>query len=223
MTASTSTSARSGTRGVPREVRAAAILEAAAQEFGDAGYARAQVTAIAARAGVSKALVLAYFSSKENLYIACVEKAGPIVYDAVADAVEGRTASGPGTSLFSRSGGAVLASLFTALEGRTGYWALLYDSTLPSGPGRDAARAQRHRLRAQSSRTVGDVLHAAGLVDPGDSIAAVLVWESIVSGAMRWWRLNPDLSAAEAAATSGRILAALSHPAPSNDTETEMS
>ena len=41
---------RTGTRGVPREVRAAEIVEAAAAEFGARGYAAAQVTAVAERA-----------------------------------------------------------------------------------------------------------------------------------------------------------------------------
>ncbi|NMD56769.1 MULTISPECIES: TetR/AcrR family transcriptional regulator [Tsukamurella] len=221
MTASI-TSGRSGTRGVPRAVRAAAILEAAAEEFGRAGYASAQLTTIAGRAGVSKALVLAYFCSKEKLYIACVEKAGPIVFDAVAAAVDAPAPAIPGSSLFSGSANAVLTSLFTALDGRTGYWALLYDRTLPAGAGRDAARAQRHRLREQSARTVADVLRSAGLADPRDSAAAVLIWESMVSASMHWWRLNPELSAAELSATSGRILAAFSYPAPSTASETEM-
>lgn len=215
------TPGRSGSRGMPRPIRAAAILEAAAQEFGAVGYAQAQLTAIAARAGVSKALVLAYFCSKEKLYVACVEKAGPIVFDAVAAATAAPAPSTPGVSLFSRSASAVLTSLFTALEDRTGYWALLYDRTLPAGIGRESARAQRHRLRDQSSRTVADVLRTAGLTDPGDSAAAVLIWESMVSAAMHWWRLNPALSAAEVSATAGRILTAFSFPAPPIALETE--
>ena len=51
----------------------------------------------------------------------------------------------------------------------------------------------------------------------------MLIWESMVSASMHWWRLNPELSAAELSATSGRILAAFSHPAPSTASETEMS
>ncbi|WP_238220012.1 TetR/AcrR family transcriptional regulator [Tsukamurella pulmonis] len=116
---------------MPRPIRAAAILEAAAQEFGAVGYAQAQLTAIAARAGVSKALVLAYFCSKEKLYVACVEKAGPIVFDAVAAATAAPAPSTPGVSLFSRSASAVLTSLFTALEDRTGYWALFVRPDTP--------------------------------------------------------------------------------------------
>ncbi|WP_019201150.1 TetR/AcrR family transcriptional regulator [Tsukamurella sp. 1534] len=213
--------ARSGTRGVPREVRTAAILEAAAAEFGDVGYAAAQVTAIAARADVSKALVLAYFGSKDKLYVACVQQAGPIVFDAVRAAFDTAPAERPGMSLFSRAASAVLTSIFTALEGRTGYWALLYDRSVPEGAGRDVARAERRRLREQAATEVAGVMRAAGLTAPTDITVAVLVWESMVSANMQFWRLNPHLSAAEVSAAADRVLAAWSVQAPQDPTETE--
>ncbi|MCS3787749.1 AcrR family transcriptional regulator [Tsukamurella ocularis] len=128
-----STRPRSGTRGVPREVRAAEILEAAAAEFGTHGYAGAQVTAVAERAGVSKALVLAYFGSKEKLYIACVQKAGPLVFDAVRDAFAQPDPDALPGSLFNRAAVRVLTGIVTSLEGRIGYWALLYDRSVPTG------------------------------------------------------------------------------------------
>ena len=212
---------RTGTRGVPREVRAAEIVEAAAAEFGARGYAAAQVTAVAERAGVSKALVLAYFGSKEKLYIACVQKAGPLVFDAVRDAFALPDPDPLPGSLFSRAAVRVLTSIVTSLEGRTGYWALLYDRSVPEGDGRTVARGPRHRLREQSSSAVSGVVRAAGLTDPRDQAAAVIVWESMISGVMQWWRLNPDMSAAEIAASSTRILAAWSVPAPSPSRETE--
>lgn len=214
---------RSGTRGVPREVRAAEILEAAAAEFGANGYAGAQVTAVADRAGVSKALVLAYFGSKEKLYIACVQKAGPLVFDAVRAAfAQPDPEPRPGSSLFTCAAVRVLTSIVTSLEGRIGYWALLYDRSVPEGDARVVARGQRQRLREQASVTVGGVVRAAGLADPRDQAAAVIVWESMVSGVMQWWRLNPDLTAAEVSASATRILNAWTLPAPSPDSETEM-
>ncbi|MCS3781378.1 AcrR family transcriptional regulator [Tsukamurella ocularis] len=216
-----STRPRSGTRGVPREVRAAEILEAAAAEFGTHGYAGAQVTAVAERAGVSKALVLAYFGSKEKLYIACVQKAGPLVFDAVRDAFAQPDPDALPGSLFNRAAVRVLTGIVTSLEGRIGYWALLYDRSVPDGDGRVVARGQRHRLREQSSSAVAGVVRAAGLTDPRDQTAAVLVWESMISGVMQWWRLNPELSAAEVSASATRILAAWSVPAPSPSPEPE--
>ncbi|MCS3787750.1 hypothetical protein HNP11_001934 [Tsukamurella ocularis] len=43
----------------------------------------------------------------------------------------------------------------------------------------------------------------------------------MISGVMQWWRLNPELSAAEVSASATRILAAWSVPAPSPSPEPE--
>ena len=51
----------------------AAILAAAEEEFARAGLAGARTDAIAAQAGVNKALLYYYFDSKEALYAAVVE------------------------------------------------------------------------------------------------------------------------------------------------------
>ena len=50
------------------------ILEAAMHEFAEHGYDGARVDAIVARASVSKNLVYHYFSNKEGLFIAVMEK-----------------------------------------------------------------------------------------------------------------------------------------------------
>src|SRR5271157_5694418 len=50
-----------------------AILEAAERIFGDEGLAGARTEAIAAAAGVNKALLYYYFGSKDGLYRAVLE------------------------------------------------------------------------------------------------------------------------------------------------------
>lgn len=58
----------------PRGVETrAAILEAAEQIFAEAGLAGARTNAIAAAAGVNKALLYYYFKSKDALYLAVLE------------------------------------------------------------------------------------------------------------------------------------------------------
>jgi AcrR family transcriptional regulator len=54
---------------MPRQEREQWILTAAADEFGESTFVASSMNGIAARAGVSKALVLAYFGSKEDLYV----------------------------------------------------------------------------------------------------------------------------------------------------------
>jgi TetR/AcrR family transcriptional regulator len=63
-----------GSRGQPEESRAA-ILEAAAREFGEHGIAGARTDAIAREARVNKALLYYYFKDKETLYGAVLDNA----------------------------------------------------------------------------------------------------------------------------------------------------
>ena len=66
--------ARMGSRGQPKESRAA-ILRAAAQEFAEHGIAGARTDAIARAARVNKALLYYYFKDKETLYGAVLDSA----------------------------------------------------------------------------------------------------------------------------------------------------
>lgn len=65
---------RMGSRGRPEESRAA-ILQAAAHEFGEHGIAGARTDAIAHEAKVNKALLYYYFKDKETLYGAVLDDA----------------------------------------------------------------------------------------------------------------------------------------------------
>ncbi len=64
---------RRGTRGHPEASRDA-ILQAALAEFAQEGLAGARVDAIAASAGVNKALLYYYFHDKESLYGAVLDR-----------------------------------------------------------------------------------------------------------------------------------------------------
>ena len=63
---------RLGSRGKPEETRNA-ILQAAVQEFAQAGISGARTDAIARAAGVNKALLYYYFQDKETLYGAALD------------------------------------------------------------------------------------------------------------------------------------------------------
>jgi AcrR family transcriptional regulator len=59
-------------RGAPGQTRQD-ILDAARSLFGEVGYPRATVRAIARRAHVDPALVIQYFGSKDELLLSCLE------------------------------------------------------------------------------------------------------------------------------------------------------
>ena len=57
-----------------REKSTAAILEAAFAEFGERGYAGATVDGGCERGGISKGMMYHYYSGKDDLFCACVER-----------------------------------------------------------------------------------------------------------------------------------------------------
>jgi AcrR family transcriptional regulator len=69
---STSSRKRTGRRPGKSRTREA-ILEAARRQFAELGYDRTTIRSIAAEAGVDAALVLHYFRSKQELFLAVVE------------------------------------------------------------------------------------------------------------------------------------------------------
>ena len=58
-----------------KQATRARLLEAAAEEFGRVGLARANVDAISLAAGYAKGTIYNYFPSKEDLFLAVVEEA----------------------------------------------------------------------------------------------------------------------------------------------------
>lgn len=67
-----------GTRRVPREIRKAGIIEAAAALFSEKGFNGTKTREIAAYAGVSEALIFKHFPSKEDLYDAILAEESPV-------------------------------------------------------------------------------------------------------------------------------------------------
>ena len=66
---------------MPRAEREELILEVAGQVFAREGYHSASMAEIAELAGVSKPMVYAYFGSKEELYVAYINRMGGELLD----------------------------------------------------------------------------------------------------------------------------------------------
>ncbi|AYF75950.1 TetR/AcrR family transcriptional regulator [Nocardia yunnanensis] len=194
-----------GTKGVPRERRVQQILDLATAEFGRRGYANASIAEIAAAAGVSKPLIYTYFGSRDGLHAACVHHAGERLVTAVAAAQ-----SIPGAS---DKALATLTAIFTALDGRTHTWHLLYDPTLPRpSTAFDTARHYQNALNAMGSEGVTQVLTQAGLTTPADHSLALSLWFSIVSTTITWWTDHPEHTPHDMTTRCTRIFTALRQP-----------
>lgn len=73
---------------IPREKRES-VLEAAASEFAQSGFALATMSGIARRAGVSVGSLYQYFTDKEALYLMVVHQGFLLIEEAVRPVVEG--------------------------------------------------------------------------------------------------------------------------------------
>ncbi|HSX68440.1 helix-turn-helix domain-containing protein [Nocardioides sp.] len=187
---------------LPRDQREALLLDAAREEFGAQGYAGASLGAIAARAGVSKALVLTYFGSKDGLHAACAERAGSNLAVRIEEVITSRV--DPADMAL-----ATLTAIFEGLDGRQQDWNVLNDRTAPSST--DAgkvARDQRRTIAEQATRGIANLDRFAAL-EKDDRDLLTSIWMSSVSAVVNWWLRHPDRTAAEMAERCGRILATL--------------
>ncbi|UXY25357.1 TetR/AcrR family transcriptional regulator [Streptomyces sp. HUAS TT20] len=192
-----------GTKGVPRALREEQILGAALEEFGRHGHAAASMAEIARRVGVTKPMLYTYFGSKDGLYVACLDRIGPLLLEAMRKAVE---ASPPKDRLPVT----VLTAVFKALEDRRHAWFVLYDRTLLHGsePWR-AARRHREVIDELAISGTAALLHDQGNVDPLDADALKHVWTGTVSALVGWWVSHPELSAQDMGARCERLLSAI--------------
>ncbi|MDO7868895.1 TetR/AcrR family transcriptional regulator [Nocardioides jiangxiensis] len=187
---------------LPRDQREALLLDAAREEFGAQGYAGASLGAIATRAGVSKALVLTYFGSKDGLYAACASRAGVNLAERIEKVIT--SPLGPEAMAL-----ATLTAIFEGLEGRQQDWNVLTDRTAPGGTtAGDAVRDQRRTIAEQASRGVASLERFATL-EADDREILTSIWMSAVTAVVHWWQRHPDRGVQEMAERCGRILATL--------------
>ncbi|QKW11259.1 TetR/AcrR family transcriptional regulator [Streptomyces sp. NA04227] len=191
---------------MPRKEREQLILDAAAEEFGHKGHARGSTAVVAALAGITKPLIYEYFGSKDGLYLACLERAGSRLVEAVGSAAEG-----PADLTHAAR---TMAAIFRALESRPHDWELVYDSTLPADTELGAAaavyRRELNRLGAVGvAAFLGGSRAADPRADPLDADFATHLWYGTVSAAVAWWRHHPEQTAAEMTARFGRVFAVL--------------
>ncbi|MEC3952342.1 TetR/AcrR family transcriptional regulator [Nocardia sp. CDC153] len=197
--------ARTGTKGVPREQREEQLLDIATELFGDQGYANTPLPQIASAAGISKPLLYAYFGSREGLHQACVHRAGRTLVEAVAAAQ-----STPGAQ---NRALATLSAIFTALDGRTQNWKLIYDPTLPRPSAvHTVAREYQDALNTMGSEGVAEILAQAGIAAPLDHSLLLTLWFSIVSTTVSWWADHPDQSPRDMTDRCLRLFTAFNGP-----------
>jgi AcrR family transcriptional regulator len=187
---------------VPRADREDQILTVAAEEFGTVGFAATSVATVAARAGISKPLVYAYFGSKEGLFTACLHRGGGML----ADEIE-RIACGDAVGL--ERAALTLQGIFEVLEPQPWLWRLFFDSTAPrEGAIAEELAGYSRRITTLAEDGVSELLHLVGNDDPLDASAMTAVWLSIVDALVTWWLHHPGESAEAMLARCVRLMLA---------------
>ncbi|WP_433199756.1 TetR/AcrR family transcriptional regulator [Nocardia sp. CA-107356] len=184
-----STAAGLGTKGMPSDDRRQRILLAALREFADRGFGAVSVASVAARAGISKALVFQHFSSKDQLYAACAIEVG----EPLLTRLEAEMTSGANPSSMPIH---ALRGIFETLGPDRTAWRILHD---PTAPDTGAAGPIVHRYRTQIDRFATDgvtrFLANLGDTDRGDIDALIGIWTSAVDSIMTYARDHPAESA----------------------------
>lgn len=167
-------------------------LGAAHELFAERGYAAVTMDEIAAAVGVTKPLLYNYFGNKEQLYIACMERAGDSLINTIAESV-GESAS-PGDAL-----GAGVRAFFEFLDTDRAAWAVLFDETLPHG-GEVFDRVAAYRGQ------IVDLVSASLLAQLPDRRQVKVEIEALSTALLgaaealaRWWLRTEAISASEAA------------------------
>ncbi|MEZ5211870.1 TetR/AcrR family transcriptional regulator [Gordonia sp. (in: high G+C Gram-positive bacteria)] len=162
-----------------------AMLAAARELVGEAGFAGATVAAIAARCGVSVGSVYSYFDNRDALLAEVFRESAEYEFACVRRAVD---AAGP-------DAGAQLAALIDtfadrALRGRRTAWSLLFEPVIP------AVDAERLRLRQSyrdlGERIIGDGIESGLLIRQDVPVVAGAVMGAISEALIG--ALNPDLA-----------------------------
>jgi AcrR family transcriptional regulator len=171
---------------MPRAQREQLILDVADQVFARDGYHPASMDEIARLAGISKPMLYAYFTSKEGLYLACIERSGQELVGRLQQAFD--PAASPGVRLRAR----VDEFLGFVEEHRDG-WRVLFSEASASRPvAREVAQ-----LRARITSTLQHVLQAGDASGIElDSRTAEAVAHAIVGAGeslANWWLERPEV------------------------------
>jgi AcrR family transcriptional regulator len=162
--------------------------------FAERGYAAVTMDGVAAAVGVTKPLLYNYFGNKEQLYLACLERAGDGLVATVVESV-GETRE-PAEAL--RAG---LRAFFEFVDEDRAAWSVLFDETLPAGGEiADQIAVYRTRLRDLTAASISEQLPAERRDRARTEVEAL---STAVMGAaealVRWWLNDRSMSAAEVA------------------------
>jgi AcrR family transcriptional regulator len=176
---------------VPRAVREPQILEVAGRVFAARGYHGASMDEIATQADVTKPLVYSYFGSKEELYVAYIERSGRQLQARM------REAAGRDAPPIQRLRAGTLEFLRFVEERRDGWRVLYSEASARGGPLAEQLASLRAAIARMTKRllidsvTGGEATDVTAAALDGVAHAFVGAGESLAN----WWLDHPELPA----------------------------
>ncbi|WP_345069789.1 TetR/AcrR family transcriptional regulator [Phytohabitans flavus] len=140
---------------LPRAVREQMMLDSAVRVFSRRGFHAASMDEIAEQAGISKPMVYAYLGTKEELFVACLQREGTRLMEAIAAEVVGADTA-------DRQLWRGLRAFFTFVGAHRDGWAVLYRQARAQQPFASASAEMRERMVEVVAMMLGRALAAEG-------------------------------------------------------------
>lgn len=131
------------------------MLDSAVRVFSRRGFHAASMDEIAEDAGISKPMVYAYLGTKEELFVACLQREGNRLMEAIAEEVVG--AASPDQQLWRG-----LRAFFTFVGAHRDGWAVLYRQARGQQPFAAASAEMRERMCEVVAMMLGRAVAAEG-------------------------------------------------------------
>ncbi|BCB80736.1 TetR/AcrR family transcriptional regulator [Phytohabitans flavus] len=131
------------------------MLDSAVRVFSRRGFHAASMDEIAEQAGISKPMVYAYLGTKEELFVACLQREGTRLMEAIAAEVVGADTA-------DRQLWRGLRAFFTFVGAHRDGWAVLYRQARAQQPFASASAEMRERMVEVVAMMLGRALAAEG-------------------------------------------------------------
>jgi AcrR family transcriptional regulator len=165
---------------LPRSVREQQMLDAAVKVFSDRGFHAASMDEIADVAGISKPMVYAYLGTKDELFLACLQREATRLMETVAAGV--RPTARPDEQLWNG-----LRSFFSFVAAHRDGWRVLYRQARSEPQFAGELTGMRSRIvEVVAGLLEGACAAAAAPARPGDLLAMAYAYVGAAESLADW-------------------------------------
>ncbi len=169
-----------------RAARGAQLLDVAEELFCANGFERTSIEDVAKTAGVTRPVVYAHYSDKDELFVACVRRARAEVEENLGE-FEAMIRAGVDITTVIHHAGTIF---FTTLERNPRRWTTLFNPSTALSQNLDN---RLNALRRQTIRQIASVTRHVLPDDEARSTAFAYAISGVGEQIGRWWLDNPEI------------------------------